>query len=67
MAVTVHSNIADDLRRRLRDAEVLTSLFDRGRYATDASHYQVMPAAVVVPRTTDAALKSILEQTEAPR
>lgn len=31
--------------------EVLTSLASRGRYATDASHYQMMPAAVVVPQT----------------
>lgn len=27
--------------------------FTRGRYATDASIYQVMPAAVVIPRTMD--------------
>ena len=27
--------------------------FTRGRYATDASIYQVMPTAVVIPRTTD--------------
>src|SRR5947209_772039 len=31
--------------------EVLFSSFDRGRYATDASHYQVMPVGVVVPKT----------------
>lgn len=41
--------------RRLRseiDGEVLFDLYSRGRYATDASHYQMMPAGVVVPRTT---------------
>ena len=42
------------LERRLRvgaAGEILTSAFDRGRYATDASHYQMMPVAVAVPRT----------------
>jgi FAD/FMN-containing dehydrogenase/Fe-S oxidoreductase len=49
--------------RRLRGipgCEVLTSRFDRGRYATDASSYQVMPQAVVVPRSIDAASEAIL-------
>jgi len=30
--------------------EVLFSRFDRGRYATDASHYQIFPLGVVIPR-----------------
>ncbi|WP_342741601.1 FAD-binding and (Fe-S)-binding domain-containing protein [Rubrimonas cliftonensis] len=30
--------------------EVLEGAFDRGRYATDASFYQITPEAVVVPR-----------------
>ncbi|MEL6618110.1 MAG: FAD-binding and (Fe-S)-binding domain-containing protein [Pseudomonadota bacterium] len=38
------------LRQRI-EGEVLTSAFDRGRYATDASIYQIMPRSVVVPRT----------------
>ena len=33
------------------EGEVLHSAFDRGRYATDASIYQIMPRAVVVPKT----------------
>src|SRR5438128_1917982 len=33
--------------------EVLFSPADRGRYATDASIYQVMPVGVFVPRSTD--------------
>ncbi len=37
------------LRARLR-GEVLTDPFSRGRYATDASIYQMMPIAVVIPR-----------------
>ncbi len=49
--------------RRMRgipDCEVLTSRFDRGRYATDASSYQVMPQAVVLPRSMGAAREAIL-------
>lgn len=44
------SGIAGRLRRQIA-GEVLGSPFDRGRYATDASIYQVMPLLVVVPRT----------------
>ena len=33
--------------------EALFSLADRGRYATDASIYQVMPLGVFVPQTSD--------------
>jgi len=42
------------LARRLRDAlegEVLFEPFERGRYATDASIYQIEPLGVVVPRS----------------
>jgi FAD/FMN-containing dehydrogenase len=45
-----------DLERHLRKdiaGDVLFDEFNRGRYATDASHYQVMPVGVVVPRTED--------------
>ena len=35
----------------LIDGDVLSSRFDRGRYATDASIYQMMPHGVVVPKT----------------
>ena len=31
----------------------------RGRYATDASHYQIMPVGVVAPRTMDEAERAI--------
>ncbi len=47
------------LERRLRAhvaGQVLFGTFDRGRYATDASHYQIMPVGVVVPDTMDDAL-----------
>jgi FAD/FMN-containing dehydrogenase/Fe-S oxidoreductase len=42
------------LERRLkaeRTGEILFDRASRGRYATDASHYQIMPLGVVVPRT----------------
>jgi FAD/FMN-containing dehydrogenase/Fe-S oxidoreductase len=39
--------------RRLKSelTEVQFDRFTRGRYATDASHYQMMPIGVVIPRT----------------
>lgn len=42
------------LERRLRsdiEGEVYFDRFNRGRYATDASQYQIMPVGVIVPRT----------------
>jgi len=45
-----------DLERKLRkdiEGEVYFDLFNRGRYATDASHFQVIPAGVVVPRSIE--------------
>ena len=44
------SNIADRLRRET-EGEVLFSQADRGRYATDASIYQITPIGVLVPKT----------------
>ena len=41
------ATIKRDLTKRVR-GEVLTGVFDRGRYATDASSYQMMPLAVVL-------------------
>ena len=43
------SAIQDRLRREVR-GETRFDAFSRGRYATDASIYQIMPAGVVVPR-----------------
>src|SRR5271155_4835325 len=46
------------LERRLkaeRVGEVHFDAFTRGRYATDASHYQIMPLGVVMPRTIEEA------------
>src|SRR5947208_12724558 len=39
--------------------EVLFDPFNRGRYATDASFYQIMPVGVVIPRTMDEALRAL--------
>jgi FAD/FMN-containing dehydrogenase/Fe-S oxidoreductase len=39
--------------------EVLFDRFSRGRYATDASFYQIVPAGVVVPKTMDEALRAL--------
>jgi len=44
--------LARQLRRELR-GDVLFGRADRGRYATDASIYQIMPIGVVVPRDQD--------------
>ncbi|MEQ8355205.1 MAG: FAD-linked oxidase C-terminal domain-containing protein [Kiloniellaceae bacterium] len=44
----------DELARSLErhvEGDVLFDAFSRGRYATDASIYQIMPLGVVVPRT----------------
>src|SRR3982750_3892272 len=38
---------------------VLFDRFSRGRYATDASFYQIMPLGVAVPRTTEEALAAL--------
>jgi FAD/FMN-containing dehydrogenase/Fe-S oxidoreductase len=46
------------LERKLRKeiaGDVLFDAFSRGRYATDASHYQMLPVGVVVPRTIEEA------------
>lgn len=44
------------LERRLKreiSGDVLVDAFSRGRYATDASIYQMMPLGVVVPKTAE--------------
>ncbi len=46
------SRLADRLRRETR-GEVLFRAADRGRYATDASIYQVEPYGVLVPRSIE--------------
>jgi len=50
------------LERRLKAegaGEILFDAFSRGRYATDASSYQMMPLGVVVPKSVEGAEKAI--------
>src|SRR5258706_12350703 len=58
------------LEQRLRSnttGDVFFDAFNRGRYATDASFYQVMPLGVVVPRTMDEALRTLAIAGDAGR
>ncbi|MDA0656415.1 MAG: FAD-binding oxidoreductase, partial [Proteobacteria bacterium] len=52
-----HARIGDSaLARRLEreiQGDVLFDAFSRGRYSTDASHYQIEPIGVVVPKNED--------------
>jgi FAD/FMN-containing dehydrogenase/Fe-S oxidoreductase len=49
----------EDRLTRETTGDVFFDRFNRGRYATDASFYQIMPAGVVVPRTIDEALRAL--------
>ncbi len=40
-----------DALKNKTSAEVYSDIFTRGRYATDASIYQMMPYGVLIPRT----------------
>jgi FAD/FMN-containing dehydrogenase/Fe-S oxidoreductase len=51
-----------NLERRLKAERIADMRFDaftRGRYATDASHYQIMPLGVVTPGTIEEAERAI--------
>src|SRR5262245_41158734 len=48
----VSHRLAERLRKTLQ-GEVLFDAFSRGRYSTDASHYQIEPVGVVVPKSHD--------------
>ena len=54
--------LAPGLERRLKaelSGDVRFDRFTRGRYATDASHYQMMPLGVVAPRSVAEAERAI--------
>src|SRR6266480_2732076 len=53
-SMTLEDRLAQEIT-----GDVLFDPFNRGRYATDASFYQIMPAGVVVPRTTEEALRAL--------
>src|SRR3984957_7412247 len=58
--------LQDRLSREIT-GEVLFDSFSRGRYATDASFYQIVPAGVVVPRTIEEALRALSITRDAGR
>ena len=61
-----HSAVAARLRREIT-GDVFFDAFNRGRYATDASFYQIMPLGVVVPRSMDEALRAVAIARDAGR
>ena len=52
------SALAMRMKREVK-GDVLFDTFSTGRYATDASFYQIKPLGVVVPRTVDDALRAM--------
>ncbi|HJR70083.1 MAG TPA: FAD-binding and (Fe-S)-binding domain-containing protein, partial [Gammaproteobacteria bacterium] len=58
MPSTPVASLESRLRRELR-GDVLFDAGSRGRYATDASIYQIEPLGVVVPRTAEDALTAL--------
>jgi len=46
---TAMGHLEPRLKSSIR-GEALFDAYTRGRYATDASHYQIMPLGVVIPR-----------------
>ncbi len=53
---SLQGELSTEQKKKLSDmtkGEFFDSLFDRGRYATDASFYQIMPKAVSVPKDED--------------
>jgi FAD/FMN-containing dehydrogenase/Fe-S oxidoreductase len=60
--LSMAESVLPGLERRLRaelTGDVWFDRFTRGRYATDASHYQIMPLGVVAPRTVEEAGRAI--------
>ncbi|MEA2757641.1 MAG: hypothetical protein QOH65_254, partial [Methylobacteriaceae bacterium] len=58
MTAALHPGLERRLQRTV-DGDILFDRFSRGRYATDASSYQVMPAGVVAPRTREGAMAAL--------
>ncbi|SIO37229.1 FAD/FMN-containing dehydrogenase [Bradyrhizobium erythrophlei] len=61
-SVTLENRLAREIT-----GDVFFDAFNRGRYATDASIYQIMPFGVVVPRTMDEALRALAIAKDAGR
>src|SRR5579871_4431985 len=60
------AKLRDTLSREITGG-VFFDAFNRGRYATDASFYQITPVGVVVPRTIDEALRALAITRDAGR
>src|SRR5688572_269015 len=58
MALAAHPGLERRLKAHV-SGDVLFDGFSRGRYATDASHYQMVPAGVVVPRNMEGAVTAL--------
>ncbi|MBV9138406.1 MAG: FAD-binding oxidoreductase, partial [Hyphomicrobiales bacterium] len=58
MAKSVRPGLERRLRREV-SGDIAFDRFSRGRYATDASHYQMMPLGVVVPKTMEDAVRAL--------
>jgi FAD/FMN-containing dehydrogenase/Fe-S oxidoreductase len=57
MPRAAHGALEARLRREVT-GEILFDAWSRGRYSTDASIYQIDPVGVVIPRTTDDAVRA---------
>src|SRR6516225_8446200 len=66
MTDTGTTKLKERLSREIT-GEVFFDAFNRGRYGTDASFYQIMPEAVVVPRSTAEALRALAIARDAGR
>jgi FAD/FMN-containing dehydrogenase/Fe-S oxidoreductase len=58
MAESLHPGLERRLKAELA-GDIRFDRFTRGRYATDASHYQIMPLGVVAPKTVEEAERAI--------
>jgi FAD/FMN-containing dehydrogenase/Fe-S oxidoreductase len=58
VTAALHPGLVRRLKRAV-DGDILFDRFSRGRYATDASSYQVMPAGAVAPRTIEGAVAAL--------
>src|SRR6202140_3110711 len=57
--MTKGSMTTEERMAREITGDVFFDSFNRGRYATDASFYQIVPLGVVVPQTIDEALRAL--------
>ena len=63
MAETVMPGLERRLKTQLL-GDVEFDPFTRGRYATDASHYQIMPIGVVAPRSAKEVEQTFFQRKE---